>query len=90
MRNITYIFFLSKLWLYIDVSQRDEKKARILGLPFMVIDIINLPIEAFNELLTKHNLTENQIKLCQDIRRRHQNKVSSTFFYFLYWEQSTV
>ena len=59
---------------------RDERKARKLGLPFMVIDIIDLPIDAFNELLTRHTLTEDQLMLCRDIRRRGKNKVSSTFF----------
>ena len=59
---------------------RDERKARKLGLPFMVIDIIDLPIDAFNELLTRHTLTEDQLMLCRDIRRRGKNKVSSNFF----------
>ena len=59
---------------------RDERKAKKLGLPFMVIDIIDLPIDAFNELLTRHTLTEDQLMLCRDIRRRGKNKVSSTFF----------
>jgi len=56
---------------------RDERKARKLGLPFMVIDIIDLPIDAFNELLTRHTLTEDQLMLCRDIRRRGKNKVAA-------------
>jgi len=56
---------------------RDERKAKKLGLPFMVIDIIDLPIDAFNELLTRHTLTEDQLMLCRDIRRRGKNKVAA-------------
>lgn len=43
----------------------------------MVIDIIDLPIDAFNELLTRHTLTEDQLMLCRDIRRRGKNKVAA-------------
>merc|ERR1711899_456444 len=53
---------------------RDERKAKKLGLPFLVTDIIDLPIDAFNELLTRHTLTEDQLMLCRDIRRRGKNK----------------
>jgi hypothetical protein len=56
---------------------RDERKAKKLGLPFLVTDIIDLPIDAFNELLTRHNLTEDQLMLCRDIRRRGKNKVAA-------------
>ena len=59
---------------------RDERKAKKLGLPFLVADIIDLPIDAFNELLTRHSLTEDQLMLCRDIRRRGKNKVSFLFF----------
>jgi len=56
---------------------RDERKAKKLGLPFLVADIIDLPIDAFNELLTRHSLTEDQLMLCRDIRRRGKNKVAA-------------
>jgi hypothetical protein len=56
---------------------RDERKAKQIGLPFMVADIIDLPIDAFNELLTRHTLTEDQLMLCRDIRRRGKNKVAA-------------
>ncbi len=56
-------------------ESRDERKAREIGLPFAVADIIDLPIDAFNELLTHHTLTEEQHNLCRDIRRRGKNKV---------------
>jgi len=56
---------------------RDEKRAKKIGLPFMVVDIIDLPIDAFNELLSRHTLTEDQLVLCRDIRRRGKNKVAA-------------
>ena len=58
-------------------ESRDERKARELNLPFAVGEIIDLPIDAFNELLTHHTLTEAQLNLCRDIRRRGKNKVKS-------------
>merc|ERR1712241_1562878 len=51
--------------------------AKQIGLPFLVADIIDLPIDAFNELLTRHTLTEDQHILCRDIRRRGKNKVAA-------------
>ena len=44
-------------------------------LPITVMDIINLPMDEFNDLLSKHELTEEQLTLCRDIRRRGKNKV---------------
>ena len=56
----------------INVSQmtRDERRALGLSLPISVADIINLPMDEFNDLLSKHELTEEQLTLCRDIRRR--------------------
>ena len=45
-------------------------------LPISVMDIIQLPMDEFNDLLSKHELTEEQLTLCRDIRRRGKNKVS--------------
>ena len=60
-------------------ESRDERKARELNLPFAVSHIIDLPIDAFNELLTRFTLTEPQLNLCRDIRRRGKNKVSRAY-----------
>lgn len=49
---------------------RDEKRARALNIPISTEDIINLPIDEFNERLTKYELTEIQLSLIRDIRRR--------------------
>ena len=54
---------------------RDERKARELNLPFAVSEIVDLPIDGFNELLSRYTLNEPQLMLCRDIRRRGKNKV---------------
>ncbi|XP_026772938.2 endoplasmic reticulum membrane sensor NFE2L1a [Pangasianodon hypophthalmus] len=56
---------------------RDEKRARALRIPFSTDYIINLPVEEFNELLAKHRLSEAQLTLIRDIRRRGKNKVAA-------------
>jgi len=56
---------------------RDERKAQALGLPIPCAEIINLPMDEFNDLLSKHELTEEQLTLCRDIRRRGKNKVAA-------------
>ncbi|CAO1419455.1 unnamed protein product [Diamesa tonsa] len=56
---------------------RDEKRARSLHIPIPVQDIINLPMDEFNERLSKYDLSENQLSLIRDIRRRGKNKVAA-------------
>ncbi|KAL1461583.1 hypothetical protein WDU94_013465 [Cyamophila willieti] len=56
---------------------RDEKKARGLNIPIPVGDIINLPMDEFNERLSKYDLSETQLSLIRDIRRRGKNKVAA-------------
>lgn len=56
---------------------RDERRALGLSLPISVRDIIDLPMDEFNDLLSKHELTEEQLTLCRDIRRRGKNKVAA-------------
>ncbi|EDV94476.1 GH21438 [Drosophila grimshawi] len=56
---------------------RDEKRARSLNIPIPVGDIINLPMDEFNERLSKYDLSENQLSLIRDIRRRGKNKVAA-------------
>ncbi len=58
-------------------QSRDEKKARELGVPFSVQDIVNLPMDEFNDMLSRHELNEEQLNLCRDIRRRGKNKVAA-------------
>ncbi|EAT43506.1 AAEL005077-PA [Aedes aegypti] len=56
---------------------RDEKRARALQIPIPVQDIINLPMDEFNERLSKYDLSETQLSLIRDIRRRGKNKVAA-------------
>uniref|UniRef100_A0A1Q3FG62 Putative bzip transcription factor nrf1 n=1 Tax=Culex tarsalis TaxID=7177 RepID=A0A1Q3FG62_CULTA len=56
---------------------RDEKRARALNIPISVQDIINLPMDEFNERLSKYDLSETQLSLIRDIRRRGKNKVAA-------------
>jgi len=44
---------------------------------YNIQDIIELPIEEFNDLLSRHPLTEEQLIMCRDIRRRGKNKVAA-------------
>ncbi|XP_041806967.1 nuclear factor erythroid 2-related factor 2a [Chelmon rostratus] len=56
---------------------RDEQRAKALKIPFTVDMIINLPVDDFNELMSKHHLNEAQLALVRDIRRRGKNKVAA-------------
>ncbi|XP_029312454.1 endoplasmic reticulum membrane sensor NFE2L1b isoform X2 [Cottoperca gobio] len=58
-------------------SSRDERRARGMKIPFSNEKIINLPVEEFNELLAKHHLSEGQLALIRDIRRRGKNKMAA-------------
>lgn len=59
---------------------RDERRARALNIPIPVDDIINLPMDEFNERLSKYDLSETQLSLIRDIRRRGKNKVCFKVF----------
>lgn len=56
---------------------RDERRALALKIPFPMDKIINLPVDDFNELLTQYTLTDTQLALVRDIRRRGKNKVAA-------------
>uniref|UniRef100_A0A3B1IMU0 Endoplasmic reticulum membrane sensor NFE2L1 n=1 Tax=Astyanax mexicanus TaxID=7994 RepID=A0A3B1IMU0_ASTMX len=58
-------------------SSRDERRARAMKIPFSNEKIVNLPVEEFNELLSKHHLSEAQLSLIRDIRRRGKNKMAA-------------
>ena len=53
---------------------RDEKKARALKIPFSMDDMIHSPVEEFNDMLSQHKLSDKQLQLIRDIRRRGKNK----------------
>nr|XP_033800605.1 nuclear factor erythroid 2-related factor 2 isoform X2 [Geotrypetes seraphini] len=56
---------------------RDEQRAKALQIPFKVKEIINLPVDDFNEMMSKHLFSETQLALIRDIRRRGKNKVAA-------------
>ncbi|KAG8452640.1 hypothetical protein GDO86_004431 [Hymenochirus boettgeri] len=59
------------------VCSRDEIRAAYLNIPFPTEKIVNLPVEDFNELLSRYTLSEAQLSLVRDIRRRGKNKVAA-------------
>ncbi|MCI4387699.1 hypothetical protein PGIGA_G00077220 [Pangasianodon gigas] len=56
---------------------RDERRAVALQIPFPLDKIVNLPVDDFNELLSRHALSDAQLTLVRDIRRRGKNKVAA-------------
>ncbi|XP_064594789.1 nuclear factor erythroid 2-related factor 2-like isoform X2 [Liolophura sinensis] len=56
---------------------RDEKRALEMKLPMSVQTIIGAPVDEFNELMSKYKLSEPQLQLIRDIRRRGKNKVAA-------------
>ncbi|MBN3287115.1 NF2L1 protein, partial [Polyodon spathula] len=58
-------------------QSRDERRARAMKIPFSNEKIVHLPVEEFNELLSKHQLSEAQLALVRDIRRRGKNKMAA-------------
>ncbi|XP_043080508.1 transcription factor NF-E2 45 kDa subunit [Puntigrus tetrazona] len=56
---------------------RDERRAVALKIPFSLDKIVNLPVDDFNELLTQFTLSDAQLALVRDIRRRGKNKVAA-------------
>lgn len=56
---------------------RDYKRIDELKVPFSVDQIVGTPVEEFNDMLTRHKLTDTQLQLIRDIRRRGKNKVAA-------------
>ncbi|XP_059812200.1 transcription factor NF-E2 45 kDa subunit-like [Hypanus sabinus] len=60
-----------------ETCSRDERRARALCIPIPTEAIVQLPVEEYNELLSRHRLSEAQLALVRDIRRRGKNKVAA-------------
>jgi hypothetical protein len=56
---------------------RDERAAMNIRLPFAVQLIISSSMEEFGDMLNSWPLTEQQLSLCRDIRRRGKNKIAA-------------
>ncbi|KAE8626883.1 hypothetical protein XENTR_v10006795 [Xenopus tropicalis] len=77
MHNITDPHQYSALQSEELVCSRDERRAAAMNIPFPTERIVNLPVEDFNELLSRYTLTDTQLALVRDIRRRGKNKVAA-------------
>ncbi|XP_032907619.1 nuclear factor erythroid 2-related factor 3 isoform X2 [Catharus ustulatus] len=58
-------------------QSRDEHYAKALRIPFSVDEIVSMSVDSFNTMLAKNQLTEAQVSLLRDIRRRGKNKVAA-------------
>lgn len=56
---------------------RDELRARAMCIPFSVLQIVNMPVEEFLEVLDGHGFSTEQVTLLRDIRRRGKNKLAA-------------
>merc|ERR1719250_456075 len=57
---------------------KDERIAKQAGIRLNVKqDIVTPPMDEFNDMLSKEDLTEEQLNICRDIRRRGKNKVAA-------------
>lgn len=56
---------------------RDELRARAMCIPFSVMQIVNMPVEEFLEVLEGHGFSTDQVTLLRDIRRRGKNKLAA-------------
>ncbi|XP_032142840.1 nuclear factor erythroid 2-related factor 3 isoform X2 [Sapajus apella] len=56
---------------------RDERHAKALHVPFSVDEIVHMPVDSFNSMLSRYYLTDLQVSLLRDIRRRGKNKVAA-------------
>lgn len=56
---------------------RDEQRAKALHIPFSVDEIVHMPVDSFNSMLSRHCLSDLQVSLIRDIRRRGKNKVAA-------------
>lgn len=56
---------------------RDELRARALCIPYSVLQIVNMPVEEFLEVLDAHGFSPEQVTLLRDIRRRGKNKLAA-------------
>uniref|UniRef100_A0A7M4FD11 NFE2 like bZIP transcription factor 3 n=1 Tax=Crocodylus porosus TaxID=8502 RepID=A0A7M4FD11_CROPO len=55
----------------------DEHHAKALRFPFSIDEMVSMPVDLFNSMLSTYYLTESQISLIRDIRRRGKNKVAA-------------
>jgi hypothetical protein len=55
---------------------RDDRLVMNMKISLTVQEIIQKPMEEFNDLLSSKAVNEEQMNICRDIRRRGKNKVT--------------
>ena len=55
---------------------RDERLVLKKKIPLTIKEIIYSSMEEINDLFASHDVTEEQINICRDIRRRGKNRES--------------
>ena len=58
-------------------ASKDNKRIGELKIPYTVDEIVDSPVEEFNEMLTHNKFSDPQLQLIRDIRRRGKNKVAA-------------
>lgn len=58
-------------------QSKDHKRIEELKIPYSVDQIVETPVEEFNEMLTRNKFSDQQLQLIRDIRRRGKNKVAA-------------
>jgi hypothetical protein len=58
-------------------NSKDLKRARDHGMEHLFLDIISLPMEEFQDLCQRENLSPEQCNLAREFRRRGKNKVAA-------------
>lgn len=48
---------------------------KLLHIPFSVDEIVGMPVDSFNSMLSRYYLTDLQVSLIRDIRRRGKTKL---------------
>ncbi|XP_068025735.1 nuclear factor erythroid 2-related factor 3 isoform X2 [Melanerpes formicivorus] len=55
----------------------DEHPTNSPNIPFSAEEIVSMPVDSFNTMLAKNQLTDTQVSLLRGIRRRGKNKVAA-------------
>jgi hypothetical protein len=58
-------------------ESRDEKRIKSLKVPLSMDEIIEMPVDELNNYMQEKPLTEDQLQVIRDIRRRGKNKVAA-------------